>query len=68
MNYSEFSRVLDTHSQTWNVVRLFLREEEEKAVSKLIGCSSHDVSNELRGTIKFIRLLLKAEEDARKGL
>lgn len=68
MTYDQFVKTLDTHSQTWNVVKLYLKNEEEKAVSKLIGCSSHDVSNELRGTIKFIRLLLKAEEDARKGL
>jgi hypothetical protein len=66
--YTNLVKSLDTHSQTWNVLKLYLQAEEKNAVSKLIGCSSHDVSNELRGTIKLIRLLLKVEEDARKGL
>jgi hypothetical protein len=58
----------DFHSNTWVLLKKYLQREEEIKIGLLLGESDHAKSSELRGAIKFIRSLLKAEEDARKGL
>lgn len=68
MTLIELTKHLDFHSNAWIVVKAYLQAEEQKKVSLLIGEDDEGKSRELKGAIRFIRLLLKAEEDARKGL
>lgn len=68
MTRTELEKYLDTRSNTWIVLKKYLENEEKIKVERLLGEFDHDKSSELKGAIKFIRLLLKVEEDARKGL
>jgi hypothetical protein len=68
MTLTDLTKHLDFHSNTWVTLKAHLVAEEQKKIALLIGTDSQDKSNELKGAIRFIRTLLKAEEDARKGL
>lgn len=54
-------------SQDWLKIKSYLEEQKASKVRQLIGSETHDHSNELRGAIKFIDSLLRAEEAARKA-
>ena len=49
----------------WNVLRIYLKEMQDRKTAMLIAENSHDESNKIRGAIIVIRELLRLETAAK---
>lgn len=58
-----FDRI-SPHSQDWRAMKTVLLGLRETRIQQLLGDQPQDKTNELRGAIRLIDLLLKAEEAA----
>lgn len=58
---------INFHSSDWAAIKAFLLAKKEIKTSMLIGSTSHDESNQLRGSLSMITEILRLEEAAAKA-
>lgn len=56
---------INFHSSDWAAIRQLLLDKRDTKIKLLISSSSHDQSNQLRGSLMLITELLGLEEAAR---
>jgi hypothetical protein len=67
-NYSQSpENYLNFHGKDWNVLRSYLREQQELTMLKLCENVSHDETLILRGKLRAIRDILALEQAAPKA-
>lgn len=58
---------IDFEGPTWRALKMYLEQAKERKVAMLIGESTHDKSNQIRGSIGFIAELLALEKSRPTG-
>lgn len=53
--------------QDWHALKLYLKDREQHYVRALIVADTHDKSNQVRGTLLFIKQLLALETAAEQA-
>lgn len=63
----DFAQYLELNSPTWKTFKLWLEEKKKVKTDLLIGETTHDKSNQIRGSLQFINEILALEQAALQG-
>lgn len=58
------SKHLNFAGQDWFILKTYLEQMKEKKIGLLIQADSHDVSNQIRGSLALVQELLALEKQA----
>lgn len=61
---TDYTQYIDFHSETWRAIKSWAEEKKKAKVGLLISESTHDKSNQIRGSLLFIGELLALEKAA----
>lgn len=64
VNYAEH---IDFNGESWRAIKAWLEERKDQKVKLLIGAGTHDLSNQIRGSLQFISELLALENASNSG-
>jgi hypothetical protein len=51
----------------WELIKAYLKEEQEQKIRMLVSATDHDTSNRIRGALSMIQALLSLETAADKA-
>lgn len=67
MAHIDYSQYIDFNGETWRAIAAWAKQSQELKVKMLIGESSHDKSNQIRGSLSMIGELLALERAAKQA-
>lgn len=60
----DFAKNIEVNGPTWKIIKLWLEEKKSIKTDLLIGATTHDQSNQIRGSLAFINEILALEKAA----